>query len=134
MNDLYKFSARTLAGENLDLKDYRGKVVLVVNTASECGLTPQYTGLEALHKKYHDKGVAVLGFPCNQFGAQEPGDAAAHPLYQWLTQAAQGAKGPAIEWNFAKFLIGRDGRVVKRYAPQTEPKDLAGDIEELLAA
>jgi glutathione peroxidase len=160
MSDLYTYSAKTLAGKNLDLKSCRGKVVLVVNTASQCGLTPQYAGLEALHQTFHGRGLEVLGFPCNQFGAQEPGDATgigafcsknygvsfqmfdkievngpdAHPLYQWLTQALPGTKGPAIEWNFAKFLIGRDGRAVKRYAPQTEPKEIAGDIEKLLAA
>ncbi|MGB7541267.1 MAG: glutathione peroxidase [Burkholderiales bacterium] len=160
MSDLYAYSAKTLAGKNLDLKDYRGKVVLVVNTASQCGLTPQYAGLEALHQMFHGRGLEVLGFPCNQFGAQEPGSAeeigafcsknygvsfrmfdkievngpGAHPVYQWLTRALPGMKGAAIEWNFAKFLIGRDGGAVRRYAPQTEPKDLAGDIENLLAA
>lgn len=161
MSDLYEFSVKTLDGKNLDLKDYRGNVVLVVNTASECGFTPQYAGLEALHKKHHGKGLEVLGFPCNQFGHQEPGDAAAigafcqknygvsfqmfdkievngasaHPLYQWLTRSAPGILGTeAIKWNFTKFLIGRDGKVAKRYAPQTEPKALEGDIEALLAS
>lgn len=161
MNTLYRFSAKTLTGKNLDLKHYQGKVALVVNTASECGFTPQYAGLEALHKKYHEQGLEVLGFPCNQFGAQEPGDAAqigefcknnygvsfqmfdkievngpnAHPLYQWLTQAAPGIMGSnEIKWNFTKFLLARDGRVVRRYAPQTEPKAIEGDIEKLLVA
>ncbi len=161
MSDLYEFSANTLAGEKLGLEGYRGKVVLVVNTASECGFTPQYAGLEELHRAYGGRGLAVLGFPCNQFGAQEPGKAAeigafcsknygvsfrmfdkievngagAHPLYKWLKEAAPGMLGSeAIKWNFTKFLIGRDGGVFKRYAPQTAPKDLAPDIESLLRA
>jgi len=160
MSDLYDFSAKTLDGNELGLDTYRGRVVLVVNTASECGFTPQYAGLEALHEKYRARGLSVLGFPCNQFGHQEPGDAAAigdfcqknygvsfqmfdkidvngkgaHPLYQWLTSSAPGIFGTeAIKWNFTKFLIGRDGKVAKRYAPQTEPKGLEGDIEQLLA-
>jgi glutathione peroxidase len=161
MSDLYEFSANTLAGEKLGLESYRGKVVLVVNTASECGFTPQYAGLEELHQAYGGKGLAVLGFPCNQFGAQEPGNAAeigafcsknygvsfrmfdkievngagAHPLYKWLKEAAPGMLGSeAIKWNFTKFLVGRDGRVFKRYAPQAAPKDLKTDIESLLKA
>lgn len=156
---LYDFSARTLQGGELPLADCRGKVVLVVNTASECGFTPQYAGLEALHRKYRDRGLAVLGFPCNQFGKQEPGDSAAigafcqsnygvsfrmfdkievngagaHPLYQWLVHEAPGLMGTeAIKWNFTKFLIDRDGRVVKRYAPQTVPEALEPDIEKQL--
>jgi len=160
MSDLYDFSGKALGGENLELKTFRGKVVLVVNTASECGFTPQYAGLEALNQKYRARGLEVLGFPCNQFGAQEPGEAAeigafcrknygvsfrmfdkievngpgAHPLYQWLTQAAPGILGTeAIKWNFTKFLIGRDGKVVKRYAPKTEPGAIEGDIDALLA-
>jgi glutathione peroxidase len=161
MNTLYDFSASALDGKQIELNKYRGRVVLVVNTASECGLTPQYAGLETLHEKHHKRGLDVLGFPCNQFGAQEPGDAAqidafcrtnygvgfqmfgkievngdgAHPLYKWLTRAAPGLLGSeAIKWNFTKFLIGRDGKVVKRYAPQTEPAGLEADIEKLLAA
>src|SRR3990172_9239430 len=160
MPDLYGFSARTLAGKELELKQYRGKVVLVVNTASQCGMTPQYAGLEALHRKFEAKGLAVLGFPCNQFGNQEPGGADeiasfcqknysvsfqmfykievnggnAHPLYQWLTREAPGVLGSeAIKWNFTKFLVGRDGKVVKRFAPQTEPTSLEADIETPLA-
>ncbi len=160
MNDLYSFSAMTLDGKKLALGQYRGEVVLVVNTASECGFTPQYAGLEALYGKYRGQGFEVLGFPCNQFGAQEPGDAAqigefcrnnygvsfqmfdkievngpgAHPLYQWLKNAAPGILGTEpIKWNFTKFLIGRDGKVVRRYAPQTKPKALEKDIEALLA-
>lgn len=160
MSDLYSFAAATLDGRELDLGQYRGKVVLVVNTASECGFTPQYAGLEALYEKYRGQGFEVLGFPCNQFGAQEPGDAqqigafcqanygvsfpmfgkievngpGAHPLYQWLKQAAPGILGTEpIKWNFTKFLIGRDGLVVKRYAPQTEPKSIEEEIKALLA-
>ncbi len=159
MSDLYGFSATTLDGKELSLEQYQGRVVLVVNTASECGFTPQYAGLEALYRKYRAQGFEVLGFPCNQFGAQEPGDAAqigefcrnnygvsfqlfgkievngagAHPLYQWLKKAAPGILGTEpIKWNFTKFLVGRDGIVVKRYAPQTEPKTLEKDIEALL--
>jgi glutathione peroxidase len=160
MSDLYEFSAQTLDGKNLDLKTFRGKVVLVVNTASECGFTPQYAGLEELHEMYRSRGLEVLGFPCNQFGHQEPGDAAAigafcrknygvsfqlfdkievngadaHPLYKWLTHSAPGILGTeAIKWNFTKFLIGCDGKVAKRFAPQTQPKVLERDIEALLA-
>ena len=161
MGDLYDFSARTLGGPAKGLDAYRGKVVLVVNTASECGFTPQYEGLEGLCRKYRDQGLEVLGFPCNQFGGQEPGDAAqigafceknygvsfqmfdkievngagAHPLYKWLTHSAPGVLGTeAIKWNFTKFLLGRDGKVFKRYATATKPAALAGDIERLLAA
>jgi glutathione peroxidase len=161
MSNLYDFSARTLGGDARSLADYRGKVVLVVNTASECGFTPQYEGLEAMSRKYRDKGFEVLGFPCNQFGAQEPGGAAeigafceknygvsfqmfdkidvngpgAHPLFKWLTHAAPGILGTeAIKWNFTKFLVGRDGSVFKRYATAIKPEAIAGDIEQLLAA
>jgi glutathione peroxidase len=161
MSELYDFSASTLGGATKSLDAYRGKVVLVVNTASECGFTPQYEGLEALSRKYRDRGLEVLGFPCNQFGGQEPGDApqigafceknygvsfqmfdkvevngaGAHPLYRWLTHSAPGILGTeAIKWNFTKFLLGRDGRVFKRYATATKPEALAGDIERLLAA
>jgi glutathione peroxidase len=161
MNNLYEFSAKTLGGDAQGFEAYRGKVVLVVNTASECGFTPQYEGLEAVSRKYRAKGLEVLGFPCNQFGGQEPGEAAeigafckknygvsfqmfdkievngpgAHPLYQWLTHSAPGILGiEAIKWNFTKFLLGRDGKVFKRYAPQTKPEAIAGDIERLLAS
>ncbi|MBM3347299.1 MAG: glutathione peroxidase [Betaproteobacteria bacterium] len=160
MTTLHDFSANTLDGRPLSLATLKGKVALVVNTASECGLTPHYAGLEALHKKYAGRGLAVLGFPCNQFGAQEPGTAAeigafcqknygvsfqmfdkievngkgAHPLYQWLKTAAAGEE-PAqeIDWNFAKFLVGADGRVVRRYKATTRPEELATDIDKLLA-
>jgi glutathione peroxidase len=163
MSTLFDFKANTLAGKPASLDTYRGKVALVVNTASKCGLTPQYAGLEDLNRKYADKGLAVLGFPCNQFGAQEPGTAdeigafcqknygvsfpmfekidvngaGAHPLYQWLkAEAAEndapGKKPEDIEWNFAKFLVGRDGKVVRRYSARTEPRDIASDIESVL--
>ena len=159
MTTLHDFSATTLSGEARSLADFRGKVVLVVNTASECGFTPQYAGLQQLHEKYQSRGLEVLGFPCNQFGRQEPGDAAqigrfceqtygvgfpmfdkvevngagAHPLYKWLTRAAPGILGTeSIKWNFTKFLVGRDGQVVRRYAPQDKPEDIAPDIERLL--
>jgi glutathione peroxidase len=159
MPTLHDFSANTLDGQPASLADYRGKVVLVVNTASECGFTPQYAGLEALQQRLASRGFSVLGFPCNQFGAQEPGSAAeigafceknygvsfpmfekikvngseAHPLYRWLTSEAPGLLGTqAIKWNFTKFLVDRDGRVVKRYAPQDKPESIAPDIEKLL--
>ena len=161
MSNLYDFTANTLAGQPLALDACRGKVALIVNTASACGFTPQYTGLEALHQAYAAKDLAVLGFPCNQFGAQEPGDATAigafcqknygvsfqmfdkvevngagaHPLYQWLTSSAPGILGTeAIKWNFTKFLVGPDGQVIKRYAPQTEPRELEKDIAAALGA
>ena len=161
MSDLYDFSATSLEGKRLDLARYRGKAVLVVNTASRCGFTPQYAGIEALHRKFRERGLAVLGFPCNQFAGQEPGGAeeigafckqnygvsfqmfdkvevngpGAHPLYQWLKHAAPGMLGTeAIKWNFTKSLVGPDGRTVKRYAPQTTPAELEADIEALLGA
>jgi glutathione peroxidase len=159
MSTLHDFSANTLAGEKRGLDAYKGKVVLVANTASECGLTPQYAGLEALHRQFAGKGLVVLGFPCNQFGGQEPGTAEeigafcqknygvsfpmfakidvngprAHPLWAWLKQEAAGADGPEdIEWNFAKFLVGRDGKVIRRYAPKIRPEDIAADVEAVL--
>jgi glutathione peroxidase len=161
MSELYDFSAKTLSGGTLAFDAYRGKVVLVVNTASACGFTPQYAGLEAISRKYRDKGLEVLGFPCNQFGGQEPGAAAeigafceknygvsfqmfdkidvngpgAHPLYRWLTHSAPGILGTeAIKWNFTKFLVGRDGNAFRRYATATKPEAIEGDIERLLAA
>ena len=160
MSTLHDFTATTLTGEERALSDYSGEIVLVVNTASECGLTPQYAGLEELHEAYHDQGLAILGFPCNQFGGQEPGTAEeigdfcqanygvsfplfakidvngpdAHPLYAWLRNERAGEGGEAIEWNFAKFLLDRQGRVLARYAPQVVPADLRGDIEQALSA
>ena len=160
MPTLADFSANSLAGQEVDLSRYAGKVVLVVNTASKCGFTPQYKGLEALWRKYKDRGVVVLGFPCNQFGAQEPGSEEeiksfcslsydvtfpmfakidvngddTHPLYQLLKSEQKGILGTeAIKWNFTKFLVGKDGRVVDRFGPQTKPEDLSAHIEKALA-
>jgi len=159
MPSIYDFEVKDIHGKAVPLSRYKGKVLLIVNTASKCGFTPQYKGLEALHQKYHARGLEVLGFPCNQFGAQEPGtedeiasfcelnfgvtfplfakvdvngdDAA--PLYRHLKQAKPGLLGSeAIKWNFTKFLVDRKGNVVERFAPNTEPDALAGDIEELL--
>jgi len=150
-----------LQDQPVSLCQFRGKVLLVVNTASECGYTPQYESLEKLYRRYRDKGFVVLGFPANDFGGQEPGSnkeiaqfcqlnygvsfpmmgkievngASAHPLYQWLTHEAPGLLGStAIKWNFTKFLIGRDGRTIKRYAPQDTPERMVEDIETALAA
>lgn len=155
----YDFSASTLDGKPAPLSDYRGRVLLIVNTASKCGFTPQYAGLEALNKTYHERGLTILGFPCNQFGAQEPGDAdeianfcsltydvsfpmmakvevngaGVHPLYAWLKKEKKGLLGSeAVKWNFTKFLIDRQGEVVARFAPTVEPKALEGAIEALL--
>ena len=159
MTSLSDFTARTLTGEEQSLADYAGRVVLVVNTASRCGLTPQYTGLEALYQEHRDDGFVVLGFPCNQFGGQEPGTEgeiktfcetrfgvtfpmfakvdvngdAAHPLWKWLKDEKGGLLGfDAIKWNFTKFLVGRDGKVIKRYAPTDKPESIAADIEAAL--
>ena len=156
---LYDISARDITGTERPLADYRGKVLLVVNVASRCGFTPQYTGLEALYRKYHDRGFEVLGFPCNQFGSQEPGSEAdiqgfcsttydvtfplfakvdvngadAHPLYRLLKGEKPGILGTeAIKWNFTKFLVNRQGEVVKRYAPTDKPEDLDGAVAALL--
>lgn len=158
MTSLSDFTLPLLSGAPQNLADYAGKVVLVVNVASQCGLTPQYAGLEALYKQYAAQGFVVLGFPCNQFAGQEPGTSEeiaafcevnygvtfpifsridvngeeAHPLYKWLKEAAPGILGSeVIKWNFTKFLIGRDGSVVERYAPTTEPADISSDIEKL---
>jgi glutathione peroxidase len=156
---VYDFSAETLDGQPAALGDYRGQVMLIVNTASKCGFTPQYEGLEALYRKHKDQGFAVLGFPCNQFGAQEPGDAAeiasfcsltydvsfpmfskidvngpqAHPLYAFLKKQKKGLLGSeAIKWNFTKFLVDRSGAVVDRFAPTTKPEALESAVEALL--
>ena len=161
MSNLYDFSATSLGGKPVKLDAFRGKVALVVNTASRCSFTPQYAGLEQLQKSLHAKGFYVLGFPCNQFGKQEPGDAAeigsfcqknygvsfpmfekidvkgphAHPLYKWLTAEKPGILGTkSIKWNFTKFLVDRNGRVAKRYGSWTKPQKIAADIEKLLAA
>jgi glutathione peroxidase len=159
MATIYDFSAATLAGDEVSLGDWRGQALLVVNTASKCGFTPQYEGLEALHRDLSPRGFAVLGFPCNQFGQQEPGDAAeiasfcrltydvsfpmfakvdvngpaAHPLFKWLTDEARGLLGSrAIKWNFTKVLVGRDGEVVERFAPTTTPASIRARIEAVL--
>ena len=156
---IYDFTAETLDGKPAPLSDWKGKVVLIVNTASKCGFTPQYKGLEELYRKHRDQGLVVLGFPCNQFGAQEPGDAAeianfcsltydvdfpmmqkidvngpkAHPLYAYLKRTKKGVLGTEnIKWNFTKFLVDRQGQVVGRFSPTIEPKALEGAIEALL--
>jgi glutathione peroxidase len=157
---IYDFRPENLSGAPVDLGQYRGRVLLIVNTASKCGFTPQYQGLEAVYQQFRDKGVEVLGFPCNQFGAQEPGTAdeigafceknygvtfplfakidvngdSAAPLFKHLKSTAPGILGTeAIKWNFTKFLVKKDGTVFKRYAPSTKPEELIGDIEALLA-
>jgi glutathione peroxidase len=159
MTTLYDLEATTIQGAAQPLREYAGKVLLIVNVASKCGFTPQYSGLEALYEKYADRGLVVMGFPCNQFGAQEPGgeseiaafcDASygvrfpmfakidvngenAHPLYRLLKRAAPGVLGSeAIKWNFTKFLVDRGGKVVRRYAPTDTPQSLEKDIEALL--
>ena len=161
MTSLYDFEALSIEGQPVGLDRFRGKVMLIVNTASACGFTPQFGGLEKLHQAFGPRGLVVLGFPCNQFGNQDPGSdeeigafcqrnygvsfpmmskvdvngAEAHPLYRWLSAEAPGLLGSkAIKWNFTKFLVGKDGRVIKRYAPQDAPEKLVGDIEAALAA
>ena len=158
MTNVHDFQATTIDGEEKSLADYRGRVMLITNVASKCGFTPQYAGLEKLYETYEDSGLAVLGFPCDQFGHQEPGDEAeianfcsltydvkfpmfskidvngsgAHPLYQWLKSQKAGLLGGRIKWNFTKFLVDGDGNVLKRYAPTTKPADIAADIEAAL--
>jgi glutathione peroxidase len=159
MSNVYDFTPLDLNGREAPLADYRGKVLLIVNTASKCGFTPQYDGLEELYKDLGEEGFVVLGFPCNQFGAQEPGDSEeiatfckatydvsfpmfakvdvngpnASPLFRWLKKEATGLFGSqSIKWNFTKFLIGRDGKVVDRYAPTTKPEDLREKVKDLL--
>jgi glutathione peroxidase len=161
MAGIYDFSAQSIGGKAVALKKFRGKVMLIVNTASACGFTPQFAGLEELHRTYGERGLVVLGFPCNQFGAQDPGSndeiagfcqlnygvsfpmmakvdvngPQATPLFQWLTAEAPGLLGSqAIKWNFTKFLVGKDGKVIARYAPTDAPRSLVGDIEQALAA
>jgi glutathione peroxidase len=160
MASIYDFEAQQIGGQTVPLSQFRGKPLLIVNTASACGFTPQFAGLEELHRRYGERGLVVLGFPCNQFGSQDPGSndeiasfcqvnygvsfpmmakidvngAQAHPLYRWLTAEAPGLLGSkGIKWNFTKFLVGKDGRVMKRYAPQDAPEKLAKDIEAALA-
>jgi glutathione peroxidase len=158
MAGIYDFTARSLAGEDIPLQRFEGQVLLIVNTASACGFTPQYKGLEALQQLLGPHGFSVLGFPCNQFGSQEPGDAAqieqfcssnyavsfpmfdkidvngsnAHPLYHYLKNEKSGMLGPSIKWNFTKFLVDRGGRVVARHAPTARPEGLTREIEALL--
>ena len=156
---LYDIKAKTIDGGERDLSEYRGKVLLIVNVASKCGFTPQYEGLETLYRAYKDKGLEILGFPCNQFGGQEPGDetaiaqfcstsygvdfpmfakvevngANAHPLFVFLKKSAPGILGSeAVKWNFTKFLVDRQGRVARRFAPADTPRSLAAEIEALL--
>nr|HEV8011811.1 glutathione peroxidase [Bradyrhizobium sp.] len=158
MSGIVDFTAKSLAGEDVPLKRFEGQVLLIVNTASGCGFTPQYKGLEALQRQFAPRGFSVLGFPCNQFGGQEPGDARqieqfcstnyavsfpmfakidvngsnAHPLYQYLKNAKAGLLGSSIKWNFTKFLLDRSGKVVARHAPTTKPEGLTKEIEALL--
>ncbi len=161
MTTIYDFEALQINGKPVALKQFEGKAMLIVNTASACGFTPQFAGLEELYKTYGDKGLVVLGFPCNQFGSQDSGQNSeiaefcqmnygvsfpmmekidvnggdAHPLYKWLTKEAPGLLGSkAIKWNFTKFLVGKDGAVIGRYAPTDTPKSMAKDIEKALAA
>ena len=161
MSSIYDFQAARIDGQPVRLSDYRGQVLLIVNTASACGFTPQFAGLEDLHQRYGNRGLVTLGFPCNQFGKQDPENnttihsfcqksygvdftmmakvdvngANAIPLFDWLKQQAPGVLGTrAIKWNFTKFLIGRDGRVLRRYAPKTKPQEMQADIEAALAS
>jgi glutathione peroxidase len=159
MTTVYDFSATRIEGNEQSLADFRDQVLLVVNTASQCAQTPQYSGLQKLYRSYRRQGFSVLGFPCDQFGNQEPGDDAeiagfcersfgvtfplfskvevngdgAHPLYEWLRSEKGGLLGSTIKWNFTKFLVGRDGEVIGRYSPTTKPEKIAGDIEKALA-
>lgn len=155
---IYDFSAKTIDGKELNFKDFEGKVLLIVNTASKCGLTPQYKGLEELHDKYFEEGLVIVGFPCDQFGNQEPGEEKeiasfcernygvsfqmmskievngdnAHPIYKYLKSAAGGFLTDGIKWNFTKFLISRDGTKIERYAPITKPESIEEDIKKML--
>lgn len=158
MENIYDFVVQKSNGEDYKLEEYKGKVMLIVNTASECGFTPQFEGLQALYEKYKDQGFEILGFPCNQFGGQEPGSGAEanqnckinygvtfpihekvdvkgenqHPLFRYLTDAAKGMLSEKIKWNFTKFLVDRDGNVVSRFSPQKKPAQIEKDIEKLL--
>ncbi|CAD9194324.1 MAG: glutathione peroxidase [Acinetobacter bohemicus] len=159
MTSIYQFEAELLDGKNKSFADYEGKVLLIVNTASKCGFTPQFSGLEKLYEKYKDQGFEVLGFPCNQFGGQDPGSneqigaycqknygvnfpmfakvdvkgPEAHILFRYLTNNSKGILGNGIKWNFTKFLIGRDGKVLNRFAPTTKPEDLESEIAAALS-
>ncbi|PTK39918.1 glutathione peroxidase [Staphylococcus haemolyticus] len=158
MENIYDFVVQKSNGEDYKLEEYKGKVMLIVNTASECGFTPQFEGLQALYEKYKDQGFVILGFPCNQFGGQEPGSGVEanqnckinygvtfpihekidvkgenqHPLFRYLTDAAKGMLSEKIKWNFTKFLVDRDGNVVSRFSPQKKPAQIEKDIEKLL--
>jgi len=160
MARIYDFKALTTKGQELDFAQFEGKVLLIVNTASKCGFTPQFDGLEALNQKYKDKGLVIIGFPCNQFAHQDPGTddeissfcrlnygvtfqimqkidvngENAHPIYKYLKDNSKSTLGKAIKWNFTKFLISKDGSEIKRYAPTVKPEDLEKDIEAMLAA
>ncbi len=159
MDNIYQFTAKSLQGKEVNLKDYEGKTVLIVNTASKCGLTPQFEGLEKLYGKYRDKGLVILGFPCNQFANQEPGDEKqisegclinygvsfpmfskievngenAHPLYKFLKKKLPGFLGSKIKWNFTKFLVDKNGKPVKRFAPVTKPEKIDKYLEKVLS-
>ncbi|TCB55730.1 glutathione peroxidase [Acinetobacter terrestris] len=159
MTNIYQFEAELLDGKNKSFADYEGKVLLIVNTASKCGFTPQFAGLEKLYEKYKDQGLEVLGFPCNQFGGQDPGSndqigaycqknygvtfpmfskvdvkgPEAHILFRYLTNNSKGILGNGIKWNFTKFLIGKDGKVLNRFAPTTKPEDLESEVQAALA-
>ncbi len=157
-NNFYQFSAISIQGKEVSMEDFKGKIILVVNTASKCGFTPQYAGLEDLYRKYSDAGLVILGFPCNQFGSQEPGDEKsiseaclinygvsfpmfskvevngeqAHPIFKYLKKQLSGLLGSKIKWNFTKFLIDKHGKPVKRFAPITRPEKLEPYIEKLI--
>lgn len=159
MSTIYDFSAKDLSGNNVDFSDFKDKLLLIVNTASKCGFTPQFEGLEKLHQQYKDQGLVVIGFPCNQFGSQDPGSNDEigafcqknygvdflmmekidvngnneHPLYTWLKKQEGGFLTDGIKWNFTKFLVNRQGEVVERYAPTTKPESIESDIVKLLA-
>lgn len=159
MSTIYDFSAKDLSGNNVDFSDFKDKVLLIVNTASKCGFTPQFEGLEKLHQQYKDQGLVVIGFPCNQFGSQDPGSNDEigafcqknygvdflmmekidvngnneHPLYTWLKKQEGGFLTDGIKWNFTKFLVNSQGEVVERYAPTTKPESIESDIVKLLA-
>lgn len=158
MSNIYQFQAELLDEQEQSLSVYAGKVLLIVNTASKCGFTPQFSGLEKLYQQYKDQGLEILGFPCNQFGGQDPGSnseigafcqknygvsfpmfakvdvkgAEAHPVFRYLTNNSKGILGNGIKWNFTKFLIGRDGRIIQRFAPTTKPESLQEEIEKAL--
>ena len=161
MSAIYGMKVKSIKGEETELEDYRGKAMLIVNTASKCGFTSQFKGLESLYEKYHDQGLEVLGFPCNQFLKQDPASESeisefctlnygvtfpmfskievngenTHPLYQYLKSEAKGLLGSEkIKWNFTKFLVDKEGKVLKRYAPNLEPKEMTADIEKILAS